>query len=200
MNYINDDPSPFADANFELEYTKFSSVEGLAEFLLMHVAGLDPGDPQERDTPARFVKALRELTTGERFDFTVFESDIDEMVVVRDVEFSTLCRHHVLPFMGKAHLAYVPNGKIVGLSKIPRLIRSHCARLNTQEELTEHIAEGFNHLVEPLGVGVIMEATHTCMSIRGARSNGSTTRTAAMRGVFADHSRTAKAEFLEAIR
>ena len=177
-----------------------ASLVDTAEYLLNRIAGLDVNDPQETDTPRRFIEALREMTTPETFEFTVFDSDCDEMVVVKNVKFATLCRHHVLPFMGVAHLAYVPDGKIVGLSKIPRLIDRECRRLNVQEELTVRIARIFETLVEPLGVAVIMEATHTCMSIRGARSNGSTTITSAMLGVFGNHSRTAKAEFLEAIR
>lgn len=181
-------------------HQQFQSVYGVAEFLLMACTGLHTSDPQERDTPARFVKALREMTTSEPFKFTMFASDADEMVVVRDVHFATLCAHHVLPFVGKAHLGYIPNGKILGISKVARLIAHESARLNVQEELTSRIADTFDKNVMPLGVAVVMEATHTCMSIRGARSNGSTTRTAAMRGVFADHSRTAKAEFLAAIQ
>jgi GTP cyclohydrolase I len=121
------------------------------------------------------------------------------MVVVKDMPFATLCRHHVLPFVGIAHLGYVPDGRIVGLSKIPRLIKYYAAGLNTQEELTETIADSFMEKLDPKGVILVMEAQHTCMSIRGVRSSGST-RTTSVRGVFADHARTAKAEFLEAIR
>jgi GTP cyclohydrolase IA len=173
--------------------------EGLAEALLVRVAGLDLSDPQEKDTARRFVKALKELTTPVPFEFTIFDSNSKNMVVVKDIPFATLCRHHVLPFMGVAHLGYVPNGKIAGLSKIPRLIGYHAAGLNTQEELTDEIADDFIGYVEPLGVAVVMEAQHTCMGIRGVKSTG-TTRTMSVRGVLADHTRTAKMEFLEAIR
>jgi GTP cyclohydrolase I len=174
----------------------------LARVLLSRVARLDPNKPSQAKTPERFVKALKELTTPEPFEFTTFESTSNGMVTEKNMPFATLCEHHVLPFMGIAHLAYVPGGRIVGISKIPRLIAYHAAGLNTQEELTDNIADDFMARFgedKPLGVAVVMEAQHTCMSIRGARASG-TTRTAAVRGVFADHSRTAKIEFLEAIR
>jgi GTP cyclohydrolase I len=177
----------------------FVSLEDMAEFLLEHVAGLDLNKPSQAQTPTRFIKALRELTTPEKFEFTCFTSESNGMVVVKDMAFATLCEHHVLPFMGIAHLGYVPDKRIVGISKIPRLIAYHAAGLNTQEELTDAIANDFMKRLEPLGVAVVMEAQHTCMSIRGARASG-TTRTAAVRGVFADHTRTAKLEFLEALR
>jgi GTP cyclohydrolase I len=173
--------------------------EGLAEALLIRVAGLDLSDPQEQDTPRRFIKALRELTTPVEFEFTVFDTDSDSMIVVKDIPFATLCRHHVLPFYGVAHLGYVPNGKMAGLSKIPRLIQFYAASLNTQEELTEKIASRFDDYLGPKGVAVTMIATHTCMGIRGVKSSG-LTKTTTVKGVFADHSRTAKLEYLEAIR
>lgn len=171
----------------------------LAKLLLFRIAGLDLTDPQERETPARFVKALKELTSKQPFKFTTFDTNSDNMVVVKDIPFATLCRHHVLPFTGTAHLGYVPDGKIAGISKIPRLIAWESAQLNTQEELTDRIATNFISHVHPLGVAVVMEARHTCMSIRGVRAAG-ITRTMTVRGVFADHNRTAKAEFMEAIR
>jgi GTP cyclohydrolase I len=179
------------------------SIEETAEYLLAHVVGLQLNKPSQAKTAQRFVKALRELTTPEEFEFTTFPSTSNGMVTEKNMPFATLCEHHILPFMGIAHLAYIPNNKIVGISKIPRLVAYHAAGLNTQEELTDNIAddfaERFGNDYRPLGVAVIMEAQHTCMSIRGARASG-TTRTAAVRGVFADHSRTAKIEFLEAIR
>lgn len=191
--------SPFEAMGKALPHTTFTNIEGLAEFLLMQVAGLNPCDPQEKDTPARFVKALYELTTPQEFEFTTFDAATDNMVVQKDIPFATLCRHHVLPFVGRAWLGYVPDGRIVGISKIPRLINYYAAGLNTQEELTETIADAFMEKLSPKGVILVMEAQHTCMSIRGVRSTGST-RTTSVRGVFADHTRTAKAEFMEAIR
>ena len=171
-----------------------------AEHLLTRLVGLNIDEAQEKDTPKRFVEALIELTTPRAFEFTTFDSNINDMVIESGIHFATLCRHHVLPFMGVCHIAYIPDGKIAGLSKLPRLVGVASAKLNTQEELTATIADLLLRELNPQGVGVIMEAQHTCMSIRGARSNGVTTRTAAMRGVFADHTKTAKMEFLEAIR
>ncbi len=158
--------------------------DGLAETLLIHAAGLNLSDPQQKNTATRFVKALRELTTAEDFEFTTFEVDVDQMVIVKDIHFATLCKHHVLPFIGVCHIGYVSDGKIAGLSKIPRLVAQCSAGLSTQEELTDMIAVALSIHLNPQGVAVVMEAQHTCMSIRGARSNGSTTRTMAVTGVF----------------
>jgi GTP cyclohydrolase I len=200
MTSVNDDPSPFAHWNAELANTRFASIEALAEFLLEATTGLDPAHPQEQKTAARFVKALQELTTPDKgWEFTTFDTLSDEMVVVRDIRFASLCRHHVLPFMGVCHVAYVPNVKLAGLSKIPRLVRSISRGLNTQEELNYSIAYNLEEELNPKGVGVVMEAEHTCMTIRGALVPGTLTRTASMRGVFSDHSKTAKAEFLGSI-
>jgi GTP cyclohydrolase IA len=176
----------------------FGDVE-LARALLLRVAGLDRTDEQQDETPMRFVKALRELTTSEPYNFTTFKVNVDEMVIVKDIDFATLCKHHVLPFMGTAHVGYVSNGKIAGISKIPRLVHHLASGLNTQEELTQAIAAVMEAKLEPLGVAVVMEARHMCMQMRGAKSVG-VTRTMAVTGVFKDHSRTAKAEFLEGIR
>lgn len=174
--------------------------EELAEILLRRVATLNTQLPDQGATPRRFVEALKQLTTPEVFKFTTFESDVQNMVVVKDIDFATLCEHHVLPFIGVAHVGYIPDGKVVGLSKIPRLVEQHCRALNTQEELTERIAQHMMVLLNPLGVAVVMEAHHTCMSIRGAKALRAMTRTASMLGVFSDHDRTAKAEFMESIR
>lgn len=200
MTAINDDPSPFADWNAELANTRFATVESLAEFLLMAVAGLDNTHPQERGTPRRFVQAMRELTSPDKdWAFTCFTTSSNEMVIVRDIQFASLCRHHVLPFMGVCHVAYIPNGKMAGLSKFARYVKSQAACLRTQEELTQDIAEGLNLLLEPLGVGVMMEAEHTCMTIRGALQPGTKTYSASMLGVFGDHDRTAKSEFMSRV-
>jgi GTP cyclohydrolase I len=180
-----------------------ASLVDTAEYLLARVAGLDVNNPQERDTPRRLLDALREMTTAPVFDFTTFDVDpdfVNEMIVEKSIQFASLCRHHIFPFMGVCHVAYVPNGKIAGLSKIPRLVDQCAHKLMTQEELTAQIAHELMRELKPLGVGVIMDAQHTCMAIRGAKALGVTTRTASMLGVFGDHSRTAKMEFLEAIR
>lgn len=151
------------------------------------------------DTPKRFAKMLDELTTQEEFDFTTFESERDEMVVMRDIDFHSLCAHHIIPFIGKCHIAYVPNGKIVGLSKLARTVRFHSAGLQVQEELTAQIADTLEDALEPIGVAVVMEAEHLCMTLRGVRSPGAQTITSTMRGCFADHDKLARGEFLQLI-
>ena len=175
------------------------SDEELAETLLTRTAHLDVTDPQEARTPARFVMTLRELTTPEPFNFTTFEATCDEMVIQRDIPFASLCRHHVLPFAGVAHVGYVPDGKIAGLSKLARTIR-YCARaLQTQEELTNQAADMLEENLKPRGVAVVLEAEHLCMTLRGVQAPGTVTYTASMRGVYADHAKTAKAEFMNRI-
>jgi GTP cyclohydrolase I len=173
--------------------------EQLAQALLGRCAGLDPTNPQEERTAQRFVHALRELTTPEEFEFTTFDSTSDEMVTMYDIPFSSLCRHHVLPFTGVAHVAYVPKKKWAGASKLARTVQWHSRSLQTQEELTSDVCDFLISNLEPDGVGVIMEAEHFCMTLRGVRTHGTRMRTANMWGVFADHDRTAKAEFLSGI-
>jgi GTP cyclohydrolase IA len=169
--------------------------------VLETITGIDfDSEDHLKKTPARFVKMMRELTTPEKFEFTVFESDLDEMIVVDNIRFYTLCAHHLLPFYGEAHIAYVPQGKIAGLSKFARAVRYHAASLNVQEQLTDNIAGFIEHKLDPLGVAVVMEAEHLCMTMRGIRSPGAKTTTSSMRGVFADHSRQARSEFLSLIR
>lgn len=154
------------------------------------------------NTPRRYVEAFREMMgkNDEAWDFTVFESECDEMVIVKDVDFVSLCEHHLLPFLGKAHVAYIPQGKIAGLSKIARAVRSQSRGLWTQEHLTLSIANFLEEFLQPLGVGVIMEAEHTCMTIRGVKSLGASTTTSAMKGAFKDTSKGARAEFLSLIK
>jgi GTP cyclohydrolase I len=181
------------------EHIVFTTVEEVAEFLLQAVAGLNSSDPQEEKTPTRFVQALKEMTTPEQFEFTVFESEDHDMVTEFGIPFVSLCRHHVLPFTGVAHVAYVPNKRMAGLSKLARTVQSVARSLQTQEQLTAQIANYLELKLEPKGVGVVMEAEHMCMALRGVRASGIKTRTATMRGVFADHTRTAKAEFMSGI-
>ena len=150
-------------------------------------------------TPQRFTRMLRELTTPESFVFTTFESDIDEMVVLSHISFYTFCAHHIIPFFGEAHVAYVPNGKLCGLSKIARVVESCCRSLNVQEELTADIADFLEDKLEPKGVAVVMEAEHLCMTMRGVKAAGTRTTTSAMRGVFLDPTKDARPEFLQLI-
>ncbi len=142
------------------------------------------------DTPKRVYKAYKYFTKGyeqdpkEVLNQALFESSNNEMVIVRDIEFYSLCEHHLLPIIGRAHIAYIPDGKVVGLSKIPRLLEVYARRLQIQERLTEQIAEVINDIIEPKGVGVVLQARHMCMEMRGVEKSNSSTITSALRGIF----------------
>jgi GTP cyclohydrolase I len=163
--------------------------------------GEDPTREGLLKTPARVAKAMTFLTRGyqERMEEVVgeaiFHEDHRNMVMVRDIELYSLCEHHLLPFFGKAHVAYIPNGRIVGLSKLPRLVDHFARRLQVQERLTEEIAAAVEEVLAPLGVGVVIEAYHLCMMMRGVEKQNSRTITSALRGVFRDDART-REEFL----
>jgi GTP cyclohydrolase I len=137
------------------------------------------------------------MTTRTLFDFTVFETNKQDMIIVRDIPVRSLCRHHILPFQGVAHVGYIPEYLMAGLSKLARCVDFYSHALQTQEELTDEIADALEEELKPVGVAVVLECTHTCMSARGALMPPNTmTYTAAMRGAFMDHSKTAKAEFM----
>jgi GTP cyclohydrolase I len=173
-----------------------------ARFLLARTTGLDVQSEHGAETPARFVRMLRDLTTREEFTFTTFDNTekIDEMITISPIPFYALCNHHVIPFYGNAHIAYVPDKSIAGLSKFARTVKYFARGLWVQEHLTAEIADFLEDKLNPLGVAVVMKAEHLCMTMRGAQTPGAITTTSAMRGVYADHSRTAKAEFLDTIR
>jgi GTP cyclohydrolase I len=170
-----------------------------AHYLLTQCAGLNSENPQEAETAARFVRALKEMTTREEFKFTTFESVGNEMISETSIPFTSLCRHHILPFSGFAHVAYVPNERMAGLSKLARAVQYWAHALQTQEELTNEILAFIVEQLDPLGAAVVMEAEHLCMTVRGVKAPGVLTRTAAMHGVFSEHTKTAKAEFLSSI-
>jgi GTP cyclohydrolase I len=176
------------------------TIRGLLEAL-----GEDPGREGLRDTPRRVEQALRFLTQGYSADLdtvindALFSVEYSEMVIVRDIDFYSLCEHHLLPFFGRCHIAYIPDGKVIGLSKMPRLVDVFARRLQVQERLTLQIAETLRTHVAPLGVAVVMEATHLCMAMRGVQKQNAVTTTSAMLGVFRDDART-RHEFLELIR
>jgi GTP cyclohydrolase I len=167
--------------------------------------GEDPDREGLRDTPERFAKALRFLTSGYRqnpeeiLNGAMFSVTYDEMVVVKDIEVYSLCEHHLLPFFGKCHVAYIPNKKVVGLSKIARLVNMYARRLQIQERLTSQIAQTLEDQLSPQGVGVIIEARHLCMVMRGVEKQNSAAMTSAMLGVFRDSKQT-RDEFLSLIR
>jgi GTP cyclohydrolase I len=183
----------------DLLHTRFLSVEALAEYLLLDAAGMDLNSEHARRTPSRFVAMLREMTTPEPFEFRTFPTKTRDMVVVKKIPVKSLCAHHVVPFIGFAHVGYIPKELIVGLSKIPRLVQNCARALCVQEELTATIADELEKGLETDDVAVVMECEHLCMTIRGVQSPGTTTYTAVMRGVFSLHERTAKAEFFQAI-
>jgi GTP cyclohydrolase IA len=166
--------------------------------------GEDPGREGLLKTPERVEKAMRFLTRGYEQDperilnAALFTVTYDEMVVVKDIEVYSLCEHHLLPFVGKAHVAYLPNGKVVGLSKIPRLVDIFARRLQVQERLTVEIAEAIQKVVNPRGVGVIIEAAHFCMMMRGVEKQNSVAVTSCMRGAFREQLQT-REEFLSLI-
>ena len=156
-------------------------------------------------TPERVERSLKFLTSGYESDVktvlngALFDVDYSEMVIVKDIDFYSLCEHHLLPFFGKCHVAYVPRDKVIGLSKIPRLVEVFSRRLQVQERLTNQIADTIRATLKPLGVAVVLEATHLCMSMRGVQKQNSTAVTSAMLGVLRDDART-RMEFLELIR
>ena len=202
MSYKNTYTEPSMDEKYPpiQDYLEQVSDEELAGELLSRIAGLEPNHPQHQDTPRRFVASLRELTTPEEYNFTTFDTLYDEMVVVKDIPFVSLCQHHILPFSGVAHVGYVPNTTMAGLSKFARCVRYHAAQLQVQEDLTCEIANDLlDKLNSPKGLAVVLEAEHMCMTIRGVQAPGTKTYTASMHGVFADHKKTAKAEFLSRI-
>jgi GTP cyclohydrolase I len=167
--------------------------------------GEDPDREGLKDTPKRMVKALKFLTKGyyesvdELLNGAVFTEDANEMVLVRDIDIFSSCEHHILPIIGRAHVAYIPNGKVIGLSKVARICEMYARRLQVQERLTLQIADALQGLLKPRGVAVVVEATHMCMVMRGVQKPGSWTVTSAMRGVFSEDART-RQEFMNLIR
>ena len=172
--------------------------------LLLKEIGEDPNREGLIKTPSRVSKAWSFFSRGYNQDVdeiindAIFNENAKDMVVVRDVEFFSLCEHHLIPFFGKAHVAYIPNGKVVGLSKIPRIIDMYSRRLQVQERLTRQIAETIQDVLEPIGVAVIMEGQHMCMQMRGVEKQNSLTTTSSMLGKFRQSDRT-RAEFLSII-
>jgi GTP cyclohydrolase I len=172
---------------------------------LLAALGEDPDREGLLQTPRRVDQSLRALTSGYHADLdavindALFTVEYSEMVIVRDIDFYSLCEHHLLPFFGKCHVAYIPDGKVIGLSKIPRLVDVFARRLQVQERLTLQVAETIRDRIRPLGVAVVMEATHLCMAMRGVEKQNSVTTTSAMLGVFREDART-RHEFLELLQ
>jgi len=179
-------------------------IERLIHDLLKEI-GEDPAREGLEKTPARVAKAWEYLTSGYKQDVravlneALFTEEYDEMVVVKDIDFYSLCEHHLLPFFGKCHIAYMPSHKIVGLSKLPRLVEMFARRLQVQERLTTQIAQTLNEVLQPRGVAVVIEAIHMCMLMRGVEKQNSKAVTSAMLGAFRENAET-RAEFMELIR
>jgi GTP cyclohydrolase IA len=171
---------------------------------LLEQLGEDPDREGLRATPARVEASLKWLTRGYGMSVddvigdALFEEKHESMICVRDIEIYSLCEHHLLPFFGKAHVAYLPNGRIVGLSKIPRVVEVYARRLQVQERLTDQIADALCRVLDPLGVGVVIEAYHLCMMMRGVEKQNSKTITSALRGAFRDDAKT-RDEFLRLV-
>jgi GTP cyclohydrolase IA len=172
---------------------------------MLAALGEDPSREGLLATPKRFEQAMKFLTSGYQADVdavinnALFTVDYNEMVIVRDIDFYSLCEHHLLPFFGKCHVAYIPNGRVVGLSKIPRLVDVFARRLQVQERLTNQIAATILEKVRPLGVAVVVEAQHLCMSMRGVEKQNSIAVTSSMLGTFRSDART-RGEFLELLK
>ena len=178
-------------------------IAELVEALLVEL-GEDPRRQGLTSTPERVARAMRELTDGygvkpeDVIADAIFDQDYDEMVVVKDIAFYSLCEHHMLPFFGHVQVGYLPKGKVVGLSKIPRLVEVYAHRLQLQEQMTKAIAEAVNGTLEPRGVGVVVEARHLCMEMRGVETPGGRMITSCMLGTFRRDPRT-RAEFLDLV-
>ncbi len=184
-----------------------AAAEGSFETLvrqMLEQLGEDPARDGLKQTPARVAASLQWLTRGYQMAVedvigdAVFEEKHENMILVRDIEIYSLCEHHLLPFFGRAHVAYLPNGRIVGLSKIPRVVEVFARRLQVQERLTDQVADALCRVLKPLGVGVVIEAYHLCMMMRGVEKQNSKTVTSALRGTFRDDGKT-RDEFLRLV-
>ena len=179
-------------------------LENAVEQILLSL-GENPQREGLLETPARYAKALKFLTSGYDADVksiltkALFSESYNEIVLVKDIEVFSLCEHHLLPFWGRAHVAYIPNGKIVGLSKIPRVVDAFARRLQVQERLTEQVGAIIEEVLQPQGVGVVIEAYHMCMMMRGVEKQNSHTVTSNMRGIFREDHRT-RQEFMGLIK
>ncbi len=190
--------------NTEANKVNLENISSLVENLLTEL-----GEDKDREgllrTPIRVAKAYEFITNGYRQNIdeivngAIFDEDHNEMVVVRDIEIYSMCEHHLLPFYGKAHVAYIPNGKVIGLSKIPRIVEVFARRFQIQERLTKQIADTLMEILQPEGVGVVIEAYHMCMMMRGIQKQNSFTVTSAMRGEFMNDEKT-RNEFMQLVR
>ncbi len=200
---MNTEQESEADHKHEL-HDKTADLESLYGQILENL-GEDPNRQSLVRTPLRAAKAMEFLTSGYQQDVdkilnnAIFDEDCDDMVIVKDIEFYSLCEHHILPFWGRCHVGYLPQKRIIGLSKIPRIVDMFARRLQVQERLTREIAEALQVALDPAGVGVVMEAQHMCMMARGVEKQASKMTTNAMRGAFREDNAT-RAEFLRCVQ
>jgi GTP cyclohydrolase I len=193
-----------ADRQRDPDHIEYEHMQEIIRRLLAEL-GENPAREGLIDTPKRVEKALKFLTSGYTADIdavlnnALFTVDYNEMVIVKDIDFYSLCEHHLLPFFGRCHIAYIPQGRVIGLSKIPRIVEIFARRLQIQERMTSEIGETIKRAIDPLGVAVVLEATHLCMAMRGVEKQNSFAITSAMLGVFQNDART-RMEFLELIR
>ncbi|HEX6269850.1 MAG TPA: GTP cyclohydrolase I FolE [Anaerolineales bacterium] len=200
MEYIDDDNEQFEinSVNIDVETAK------KAVYSLLQAVGEDPDREGLRNTPDRVARMYSELLSGyeaepaKLINSALFNINYDEMVLVRDIEFYSLCEHHMLPFLGRVHVAYIPAGKVIGLSKIPRMVDMYARRLQVQERMTRQIADFLQEYLEPQGVGVVVEAVHLCSMMRGVKKHDARMTTSAMHGAFRANLAT-RQEFLENI-
>ncbi len=194
----------YDDYDTESEESYDPAFENLVRQMLERL-GESPEREGLKRTPLRVAKAMDFLTSGYRTTVeevvrnAIFSEDCEEMVLVKDIEFYSLCEHHMLPFFGRAHVAYLPKGKVIGLSKVARIVDVFARRLQVQERLTNQIADAMMDILEPHGVGVVIEASHFCMMMRGVEKQSSSTVSSAMRGTFKSDART-RAELMDLIR
>jgi len=202
MEYIEFDDNP-TDGLVAKSKVDISEVQSAVHRILLAI-GEDPERDGLKRTPERMARMYAELLSGYQMDpvlvvnDALFEVKYDEMVIVRDIEFFSLCEHHLLPFMGRVHVAYIPNGKVLGLSKIPRIVDLYARRLQVQERMTSQIADFIRDLLHPQGVAVVVEALHLCMSMRGVQKHNARLTTSAMHGAFRANPAT-RQEFLDNI-
>ena len=189
--------------NFKIDTLPIADEIKINYERIIDLLGEDTDREGLKKTPLRAAKAMKFLTEGYEMEpkqimqNAIFNEDYNEMVIVKDIELYSLCEHHMLPFFGKAHIAYIPNGKIVGLSKIPRVVDVFSRRLQVQERLTEQVLDCINETLEPIGVGVVIEASHMCMMMRGVQKQNSTTTTSGFRGSFKEMD--TRSEFLKLV-